>query len=91
VAESPARSSTSTTNDPAIGYNLHATLAGGLGSRHTGRCRDPADRAFASFFSGAGPYPPKGFALTGGTATDVAGAVGGVVVVAVSPRVMPPP
>src|SRR5258705_11787464 len=25
--EGPARSSTSTANDPAIGYNLHATLA----------------------------------------------------------------
>jgi hypothetical protein len=29
--------------------------------------------------------------LTGGTATDVSGAAGGVVVVADCPRVMPPP
>ena len=42
--------------------------------------------SFHRFFSGAGPYLPKGFALTGGTATDVAGAAGGVVGVAVCPR-----
>ena len=65
--------------------------AGGLGSRHTGRCQEPAHRAFATLQRRRTlPAPPKGVALTGGAATDVSGAAGGVVVVAVCPMVMLP-
>jgi hypothetical protein len=59
-------------------------------AHHPAAVRSPPTE-LSPLFSGAGPYPPKGFALTGGTATDVSGAAGGVVVVADCPRVMPPP